>query len=121
MGQFDYTRAPSSGPNRFASLDLSGAKNLRLRGLVRTVLRMLGDGGQGTWYLINVRNAAKASGLVYDLDSTGPSTRKEQTHTVQIGGTVSRVTGMQIDRVRFWHPALPVAKGWRLHSLVGLR
>jgi hypothetical protein len=122
MGQFDYTRAPSGGPNRLASLDLSGAKNVRLRGAgPGTVLRMLGDGGQGTWYLMNVRNGSEGIWIGdLSLDSTGAFNTEEQTHLIQIGGAGTLgVTGVQIERVRFFHPALAGRQAGDCIRLVG--
>jgi len=51
------------------------------------------------------------------LDSTGAFNTEEQTHLIQIGGTgILGVTGMQIDRVRFWHPALAGRQAGDCHS-----
>ncbi len=86
-GVFELAR-----PAQLASLVIDGPVTLRGAG-ASTILRMTGDGRQGDWRGIELRDGAR--GVIFEdlaIDSLGTYNTEEQTHLVQLSPGVSRVT-----------------------------
>jgi hypothetical protein len=114
-GTWDLTRSPAGTYNRFAALSWHAPHiNLRGAGVFATTLRVSGDQGLATTYVISLDPGSSGSSISdFTIDTSGMTNTDEQTHAIAIGtgvcsttnGTCSMpVADTTVQRVRFNHP-----------------
>lgn len=108
-GTYDFTRGAT-----LRSLNLAGARNLRLTGQgPGTILRMNGNGNLGDWYLIHVIDCSNVQIDSMTLDGTLATNTDEQTHLIELGVGASAVENILLTNLwfNFPHPAAPLRAG----------
>lgn len=117
-GIWDFSRPPGPGAANIASLRVAGVSDLVIRGVgPATRLRLLGDGSQKNWRLIDIRDGS--TGIVVrdlTLDGTQRQNTGEQTHLLHLDGPVSSITA---ERIVFDFPQLAGINGGDCVRLLG--
>jgi hypothetical protein len=117
-GVWDLSRPPGPGIENSLSLSVAGVSNLVIRGVgPATRLRMLGDGYDKDWRLIDIRDGSHGI-VVRDLtlDGTRRQNTQEQTHLLHLTGPVS---GIIAERLVFDFPQLAGMSGGDCVRLLG--
>ena len=114
-GTWDLTRSPAGTYDRFAALSWHAPHvNLRGAGVYATTLRVAGNQGLSTTFVLALDPGASGSWIGdFTIDTAGMTSTDEQTHAIAIGtGTCTTANGTcslpvadtTVQRVRFNHP-----------------